>query len=442
MPDPLTLLGATAAGAQFVGYSIKSLIELITLLQGFRDTPEQIHLLLCDAKKSIERLSQLRDYVQTPNAHIAESLTASQIQRIQQTTNDASEPMNQLHALLLPLAQRADGTPHKGVTKSWNTVKSLLRMREVENKLSRIQRLHSDLLQELQISDLQLQATMSSNIAKLSTSINSFGSGLMSIETATTLANSEIRHTRNDIAMLTTDQKILVSELTAMRPAFDEVYAANHHILAREEQNSHRLQSLESTMEIILKSLTDPSRDRPNFDHVSITRISDADKEDIVRGVSRSLVERPSALRGVLDASTSTIAHPMPKRGNRHSDNKKTTSFALRLRPLLDRTLKLSFSINISLWAYRSVKRSESPIFQRLDEASEDIRKAYRRTSVERPQSTQTLQSGIEIILTKLLDNLRRLSKSEGACLADRDEIGRSPFQVEIFRRHNRLQTH
>jgi hypothetical protein len=68
--------------------------------------------------------------------------------------------MSDLQSMLKPLVKKQDGGPPTGITKTWKTVMSLTRTKQIEGKLRRIQRLHADVLQQLQVTDLELQAKL------------------------------------------------------------------------------------------------------------------------------------------------------------------------------------------------------------------------------------------------------------------------------------------
>ncbi|KAI1331891.1 hypothetical protein F5Y16DRAFT_246720 [Xylariaceae sp. FL0255] len=431
--DPLSALGGAAAAAQFGGYGITSLVQLISIIQALHDTPKQIRELLQDVTKSLGRLSQLKVSLQDPNAPLRQSLTNRQVERLQLAVDDGHVAIDELNTILKPLVQRQNGALYTGVVKTWKTVVSLVHAKQIEEKLRRIQRLHADVLQQLQITDLELQTQMNSTTLKISSSIqqaqqdiHTMGSQLGLLTSMNSSAYSEIQHTRSDVStiqaqntLLLNEQKNIGSGLATLQPSLDRLET---------EVAALKSQAVLSS----LNTLTNRHDQPLPFHNFTMARLTDKDKEDIASSVSAALLASPLALYDALENMSSS---PVPARSKvKRRQNGAKYSFTIRFFPILSKTLRFSFemtagaggySISHSLHMSVTVKRADSPIFQALDHCLNAMSTRVSHSSGPRSHRMRDLHQHSPVLLGALHQILMR----EWAGLAVKDEDGKTPFQ-------------
>src|SRR6187402_1679330 len=96
MADPLTILGATAAGLQLGEAGCKALIGSITLLRNLRKAPRRMKRLLHETEMSIARLDYVHNTVLQPGSAVASQLTADQLARLNIVISEGEQAMDGL----------------------------------------------------------------------------------------------------------------------------------------------------------------------------------------------------------------------------------------------------------------------------------------------------------------------------------------------------------
>ncbi|KAI8625744.1 hypothetical protein F5Y19DRAFT_449398, partial [Xylariaceae sp. FL1651] len=466
--DPITLLGASAAATQFGSYGAKSLLSLISLVQALQDTPAHIRDLLQDVEKSIARLLQLRQALQDPNSDIMQGLEPWQIQSIQDVIDDGHSAMSTLQSMLQPLVKRQDGSLLLGAAKAWKAVIGLARTKQIEEKLQRIQRLHTDVLQQLQVTDLELQAKMSSMTLRMYSSVHEtqkdihlLDSRLALLETTSSSTHQEVRHMQDALfslqnASLISGEKVQ-SGFATMQPTIDSIQEEQEMTRSRIEQVDKELRTVKEhaiTSHEILMALTKREHQQASPHNDTISYLSRRDKEDIINQISRAILTSPRTLHDALGDMPPAYQPPShdlgrsTKRTNQRARKwAKRYAIAIQFSPLLKKALVITFgltfgsggySVHHSLDLFATVKRSESPLFQLFDQY---YAKNWLGFSSNRRRLCILARHGIKkprfaiVELRKLLDDLRSASISGLASLNDRDENNRTLLQdvIQLF---------
>jgi hypothetical protein len=144
--DPLSILGAAGVGLLLLGAAAKGLVWTVTIVKDLRDIPGRLKEVLEDLRRDVEAVQPLL----TPE--LAARLNPEQHSRIMPASTELWKAINDLKQLLSPLVPE-QGSPDLPA----NTEKRMLRLRralvgvlkekEVETKVERVQRLSESLVQ-------------------------------------------------------------------------------------------------------------------------------------------------------------------------------------------------------------------------------------------------------------------------------------------------------
>lgn len=103
--DPVNAVGVAAGAIQFADVSFRALIGMIKVLKRLKETPQRMIELLQDVEKSVQQIHALQNAIQPPNS-LSTHLSATQIQRVRATVDDAYQATNDLQTVLDPLSER------------------------------------------------------------------------------------------------------------------------------------------------------------------------------------------------------------------------------------------------------------------------------------------------------------------------------------------------
>ncbi|KAH7000817.1 hypothetical protein EDB80DRAFT_724497 [Ilyonectria destructans] len=300
--DPVTALGASAAAAQFGVYGVKGLIGLISLVGQLREAPPRIRELLQDVQRSVTDLDQLRKVFQGPNSDIAQGLEPRQVQSIQRILDDSHDAMRKLQDGLKSLVTRKHGTMAAGTAKAWKAVVSVPKMKEIEEKLRRIQRLHSDVLLQLQVTDVELQIKLSATFAGISRSVDETRQDIQLLSRSTA-PQMQLTDDKLSTIELRTDSILagemrIESSLSTMQPTLMSLQQGQkvmHEGIGNIDKTLGTLSDNISTSRELLLALTNHQHQFRL--HKNTTQLSSADKADIINQITTGLVNSPSTLR-------------------------------------------------------------------------------------------------------------------------------------------------
>jgi hypothetical protein len=159
--DPVSALGAAAAGAQFFGAAAQSLVKTVSFVKDLQEVPQHLRQLLEDIKRDITALDRLF----RPESTFLQCLSVEQYATLSISMVQARRAMEELSNILsrLVATDAISTVPHqkgkgKAVKKLWKAVLSVKDEQDIEKKMTRVQRLIADLLRDLQVVGIQGQA--------------------------------------------------------------------------------------------------------------------------------------------------------------------------------------------------------------------------------------------------------------------------------------------
>ncbi|KEY64916.1 hypothetical protein S7711_03907 [Stachybotrys chartarum IBT 7711] len=154
----MEVLGAVAASLQLGGFAIKGSLEALELLNDLKEIPDRFAKLLRHLDREVTSINSL---LRTDSA-IYNHLTDDQYIQLSSPATEARQAIDELRALLQPLVdtqQAGSKTFYNGRLRTLaRSFKSLAMEKEIENKISSIERLNMSLLRQLQICGLETQS--------------------------------------------------------------------------------------------------------------------------------------------------------------------------------------------------------------------------------------------------------------------------------------------
>ena len=157
--DPVSVVGLAAGAVQFADVGFRALIGMIKLLKRLKETPKQMTDLLQDLDKSIQRIQALRNTIQQPDS-LFTHLSITQIHRVTTTLDDACQAATDLQHVLEPLFRQSNTSKHSWARNTWRSAVSVSMETEIAAKIARIKWLNSEVMSEMQISGLEMQAKL------------------------------------------------------------------------------------------------------------------------------------------------------------------------------------------------------------------------------------------------------------------------------------------
>ncbi|KAK6086927.1 hypothetical protein SCUP234_02020 [Seiridium cupressi] len=157
--DPVSVLGATAASAQILGYAVRGFLSTAKLFQDVKDAPTKVFKLL----RHIDKEVALMDRLLHPGSPVFSQLSVSQYAQICPHAVEARRALQDIQRTLQPIGavlnvpNDGKGTP-KRLTRLWKSVVTVKVMNEMESDLKMVERLNASLVRELHVSGLETQA--------------------------------------------------------------------------------------------------------------------------------------------------------------------------------------------------------------------------------------------------------------------------------------------
>ncbi|KAK9776089.1 hypothetical protein SCAR479_07309 [Seiridium cardinale] len=157
--DPVSVLGATAASAQILGYAVRGFLSTAKLFQDVKDAPTKVFQLL----RHIDKEVALMDRLLHPGSPVFTQLSVSQYAQISPHAVEARRALQDIQRTLQPIGavlnvpNDGKGTPRR-LTRLWKSVVTVKVMNEMESDLKMVERLNASLVRELHVSGLETQA--------------------------------------------------------------------------------------------------------------------------------------------------------------------------------------------------------------------------------------------------------------------------------------------
>jgi hypothetical protein len=164
MPDPLTLLGAAAAGEQIVELAATALLKTIRLAKDLRDVPKKMAVLLQDVENSTTRIHYLFTVDLQPGSKVFEQLDASQFDNLSRAATELRQAMDDVNIILKPLVGTQQSGKGNTAQRLWRSIMTVKAEKDAIEKLGRVDRLNNEVNRQLGVTLLELQATVSDKL--------------------------------------------------------------------------------------------------------------------------------------------------------------------------------------------------------------------------------------------------------------------------------------
>lgn len=466
--DPVSVISAGAAALQFAGLGATALFGTIKLIRNLRNVPERLRILFGDVEKAIHQIDSLQSALQNPTSRIVTQLENSQVVSLQALVDDAHSAITDVHRKL----QRVSGPQDKSKRKrAWQAVISIELEKEIEKELERIRRINDELMRQLQLTGIEMQADLRLCVADMAKMAKSLRKEVERLRVGEHEAHEETRAVIRSV--LREHQAATQSTLTELRNA----------IVTLATGETGALEPAQATVAV---------------------ELSQQGTEQLARQICETLVTFPSALSQSCDNMVSVVSRAASpyltakfglktiscscKPSRRHSSWKqgfvrlnyetqathwpscpfaKTTkrssqyTISVKLLPLIEKTVAIvfrasfqggGFSITPTLKVFATVRRAESPLFRLFDDfPSLCSRRCYHtdgrfRNLAESQfaiKDTVINDNGmlfcfdwdveaVRIQLRVLAQRLVSLAVEGKATLTDKDETGRTLLHVQI----------
>lgn len=166
--EPATALGAAAGGVQLIDVAGRVLLGSLRLVRELHDIPIRTAALLRDVERSTSRILNIRHTLLQPGARVFDTLPAESFARLSSTELQlrlAMEELQRLLSLLHDNASQASSTTTStwargkiAVRRAWGAVVTVQKQDDVTAKLEKVDRLNLEMVRELEVAGLEMQA--------------------------------------------------------------------------------------------------------------------------------------------------------------------------------------------------------------------------------------------------------------------------------------------
>ncbi|KAF3026755.1 hypothetical protein E8E14_014820 [Neopestalotiopsis sp. 37M] len=217
--DPVSALGAAAAGAQFVGLAVKTLLGAVKLFHGIKEDPKRAVELLTWIEEELNSMQRLLH----PDSPVFASLTTSQYVQVAPSAINARKALDKVRTVLSPLVQdierlKARDNYGRQIILLWKSLFTMKMMTDIENDLETIRMLNATLLRELQICGFETHSLLREQSARVLSIVVGLSKRddelLQSMTVISTLQNQTIEETK-------ASTNALLKTLDEMREAED-----------------------------------------------------------------------------------------------------------------------------------------------------------------------------------------------------------------------------
>lgn len=169
--DPITALGAAAGGVQLVDVAARAVMASLKLVRELHGAPVRTAALLADVERSTSRILRISAALLQPATTFFENIPPDSFARLSSCAGQLRHAMDDLQQLLISLCNNGantalssttGGVRKKGKTavrKVWSAVVTVKKQEEVADMLARVDRLNLDMIRELEVVGLEMQAT-------------------------------------------------------------------------------------------------------------------------------------------------------------------------------------------------------------------------------------------------------------------------------------------
>lgn len=156
--DPVTVLGAAAASAQFAGIAVKTILGTAKLIKGIKAEPKravQLLIWIQDEAASMHRLL-------SPNSPVFSHLSMNQYTHIAPYAINTRKALDKVNAILFPLVRdieriKSERDFGSRIVLLWKSISTMKAIDGIETDLATIRLLNATLLRELHVCDFETQ---------------------------------------------------------------------------------------------------------------------------------------------------------------------------------------------------------------------------------------------------------------------------------------------
>ncbi|KAK4457676.1 hypothetical protein QBC42DRAFT_278542 [Cladorrhinum samala] len=330
--DPVAALGAAAAGIQIVGVAAKALLTSIKLVRDLRDAPDRVRSLLNDVENSSRRVSHLCMTLLQPGAKLRNALSPDQYARLSPCAQQVRQAMTDADSTLSKLCgpSNPSGQQPSALRRTWKAALALVRHEEITEKLDRVDRSNLELLRELQVIGVEIQATSTELSTQILASVDSKHSAVSrrlddldnaSRDLKATIGDSQdtishnliglqrsVQGIQTDMSQSRTQTVNIADDITKLRAQGRAVSDSLDNIVHSQGSQSSELQQLQQEARLMRDEIRAMGSNlinimTANADAASHSRLGGLDalnaeeRAVMERGVRRHFVQKPSALR-------------------------------------------------------------------------------------------------------------------------------------------------
>ncbi|OIW32736.1 hypothetical protein CONLIGDRAFT_277018 [Coniochaeta ligniaria NRRL 30616] len=168
MADPISILGAAAAGSQIVELAATSLLKTIRFVKDLHDVPKRMAVVFQDVEKSTNHVHYIFSVMLQPGSKVFEQLDTAQFATLTQTASELRQAMDEVSMTLKPLLGPGDAENGKTARRFWRSVMCVKLEKSLKEKMHRIDWLGNEVSRQLGITTLELQAAADQKLDNIS----------------------------------------------------------------------------------------------------------------------------------------------------------------------------------------------------------------------------------------------------------------------------------
>ena len=196
--EPITALGAAAAGLQLVDVAARALMGAVGLARNLRDAPARTEKLLVDVDRSVAQILHISATLLQPGSRFCDALSPDQVTRLSTCASQTGDAMDALRILLVSLCGAGHPGSSRGkaiLQRAWSAVIAAHKQDEVSELLARAERLNLDMIRELELIGLEMQAGSGVLSNTILTAVNESRSAVLTRLDHFDVANQEVQTT-------------------------------------------------------------------------------------------------------------------------------------------------------------------------------------------------------------------------------------------------------
>lgn len=160
MADPLTILGSVAASVQLVQVAAGALLGTVKFARELREIPKKTATQLEDVDRSAERVQHVCTQTLATGSVLFDQLEPAQRLRLSRCAENVRVAIDEAQAVLEPIVNGHSSVKVRPLRRLWRAVVSVTKEGLIAEKLERVDKLNLEMLRELQIASLKIQAEM------------------------------------------------------------------------------------------------------------------------------------------------------------------------------------------------------------------------------------------------------------------------------------------